>query len=273
MRGGARRATAGDALRAWLDAFNSGDTARVAAYARQFEPALDLGGEPGHLEFTVRERKSPMTGYGVLDVSAAEPRRVTARDIRAMGPNMTAAAVHVDAAARARAVAGAAALLDTFYVLPDAARRMRDSLRARLARGAYDGYANGVTRAMRLSDDLAEIAHDKHLRVMFSPRPLPPDPPRPADGTPPARSPEAVARERAWLDGINCGFVKAEQLPGNVGTAGAPRAWSRTSRRTCSTGARTSTTSTRARPARPGRSGRATACRGGASAARGRSTC
>jgi hypothetical protein len=227
---------AGEALREWLDAFNSGDTARLGAYYRRFQPEMtaddDLGfreqtggfdlltierSEARHLEFTVRERNSPMTGYGVLDVSGAEPVRVTTRSLQAMGPNVSPAMLRIDPMARARAVAGAAALLDTFYVFPDVARRMGDSLRARLARKEYDGYANGVTFAMRLNDDLAEIAHDKHLHVNYSARALPPDESRPAGAPPPAPSPEDQAREREFLDRINCGFVKAEQLPGNVG--------------------------------------------------------
>jgi len=227
---------AGEALRAWLDAFNSADTARLSAYYRRFQPEItaddeigfrdQTGGfdlltiersEPRHLEFTVRERKSPMTGYGVLDVSSAEPVRVTTRRLQAMGPNASAAALRIDALARARAVTGATALLDTFYVFPDVARRMGDSLRARLARKEYDKYTNGVMFAMRLDNDLAEVAHDKHLHVNYSARPLPPEPSHPVGAPPPVPSPEDQAREREFLDRINCGFVKAEQLPGNVG--------------------------------------------------------
>ena len=227
---------AGEALRAWLDAFNSGDSVLVGAYKRRFEPDVTVsdelsfreqtGGfellsiersEPRHLEFTVRERNSPMTAFGVLDVSSAEPLRVKTRRLQAMGPNVSPAAIRIDAGARARAIAGAAALLDTFYVFPDVARRMGDSLRARLARKEYDKYTNGVTFAMRLDDDLAEVAHDKHLHVNYSARALPPDASHPAGAPPPAPSPEDQAREREFLDGINCGFVRAEQLPGNVG--------------------------------------------------------
>ncbi|HMG71594.1 MAG TPA: hypothetical protein VK544_10805, partial [Gemmatimonadaceae bacterium] len=77
---------AGEALRAWLDAFNSGDTARLSEYFRRFQPDLAVGdeigfreqtggfdlltierSEPRHLEFTVRERKGPTTAYGLLD--------------------------------------------------------------------------------------------------------------------------------------------------------------------------------------------------------------
>ena len=227
---------AGDAFRAWLDAFNSGDTARLGAHYRRFQPEItaddeigfrdQTGGfdlltiersEPRHLEFTVRERKGPTTAYGVLDLSSAEPVRVITRRLQAMGPNASAAALRIDALARARAVTGATALLDTFYVFPDVARRMGDSLRARLARKEYDKYTNGVMFAMRLDNDLAEVAHDKHLHVNYSARPLPPEPSHPVGAPPPVPSPEDQAREREFLDRINCGFVKAEQLPGNVG--------------------------------------------------------
>lgn len=227
---------AGEALRAWLDAFNSADSARIGDYARRLQPEITLddelefrdqtGGfdllsiernEPRHLEFTVRERKSPVTAYGVIEVSATDPLRVTKRDMRAMGPNGTPALVRIDAAGRARVVAGATALLDTFYVFPDVAKRMGDSLRARLARKAYDQYNNGIMFALRLNDDLVEIAHDKHLNVDYSARPLPPDQSRPPGAPEPPPSPEDVARRQEFVDRINCGFVRAEQLPGNVG--------------------------------------------------------
>jgi retinol-binding protein 3 len=227
---------AGEVLRAWLDAFNSGDSALLGAYEKRFEPEVAVGdelsfrehtggfellsierSEPRHLEFTVRERNSPMTAFGVLEVSSVDPPHVVTRRLHVMGPNVSPAALRIDAATRARAVAGAAALLDTFYVFPDVAKRMGDSLRMRLVRKEYDRYTNGVMFAMRLDDDLAEVAHDKHLHVNYSARPLPPEPSHPAGAPPPAPSPEDQAREREFLDGINCGFVRAEQLPGNVG--------------------------------------------------------
>ncbi|MEA2761118.1 MAG: retinol-binding protein 3, partial [Gemmatimonadaceae bacterium] len=167
------RTPAGDALRTWLDAFNSGDTALLGAYYRRYQPQFtsdedtdfrqQTGGfdlltiersEPRHLEFTVRERHSPTTAYGVIDLSAADPVRVKTRRLLAMGQNATAAALRVDAASRAHAIAGVAALLDTFYVFPDVAKRMGDSLRARLARKTYDSYSNGMMFAMRINDDL-----------------------------------------------------------------------------------------------------------------------
>lgn len=222
---------AGRVLRAWLDAFNSADSARMDAYARQYQPdrsvQSDLGfrehtggfdlltierSETRRIEFTVKERKSPTTAYGVLEVSSTEPLRVTDRALQAMGPNVSASALRIDAATRARVIDGAIARLDSFYVFPDVAKRMGDSLRARLRRGAYDAYSNGMAFALRLNDELRELGHDKHLSMRYSVRPIPP---RPA--SPQAPSPEEIAREREQMDGINCGFEKAERLEGNIG--------------------------------------------------------
>ncbi len=225
------RTLAGDALRAWIAAFNSADSARVAAYARRFEPNVVVGDElgfreqtggfellsiersgPRRVEFIVRERRSPMTAYGVIDVSAAAPHHVSMRRFQPLGANVTAAALRLDAATRARTVAATAALLDTFYVSPDVAKHVGDTLRVRSARGAYGLFGNGVSFAMRLDDDLAELTRDKHLHLIYSVEVLPPDSHMSA-----VRSAEAAAREQARLDGIKCGFDKVEVLSGNVG--------------------------------------------------------
>jgi retinol-binding protein 3 len=225
------RTPAGNALRAWIEAFNSGDTVRLAAYARDFERDVIVGDELGfreqtggfalvsierserrHIEFIVRERKSPMTAYGIVDVSDTAPIRVTARRFQPLGPNIAAADIRLDAAVRGRTVSAAATLLDTFYVSADVARRAGDTLRARSARGEYRRYGNGVAFAMRLDDDLAELTHDKHLHLMYSVIPLPPDRP-----TSTVRSPADALHERERLLGIKCGFDKVEVLPGNVG--------------------------------------------------------
>lgn len=222
---------AGRVLHAWLDAFNSGDSARLAAYAGQHEPGRNVasmmrfreqtGGfdlltiersEPRRLQFTVKERKSPTTGFGVLEVTDAAPPRVVSFPIQAMGSNVSPATLRIDAATRARVIDTAIARLEEHYVFPDVAKRMGDSLRARRARGAYDSYDNAMTFAMRLNDDVRELGRDKHLRVNYSARPLPP---RPASGSAP--SPHDRERQRQRLEADNCGFEKAEVLEGNVG--------------------------------------------------------
>jgi hypothetical protein len=221
---------AGSVLRAWLDAFNSGDNARIDAYDRRYQPDRTLaeevrfreqtGGfdlisilrsEPRELAFLVQERKSPMVGFGAITVADTEPLRVTEFVLRAAGPNLIADSLRIDAAERARVIAGATAQLDSFYVFPEVAARIGDTLRERLARGEYDRYDNGFTFALRLNGDLRALSHDKHMRVEYSGQPAPV---RPPDATP---TPDDIAREKQRLDDANCGFAKAEVLPGNVG--------------------------------------------------------
>ena len=222
---------AGAVLRAWLEAFNGADTTRLAAYLQRYEPQLTVasqlpfreqtGGfdllsversEPRRIEFLVRERKGPTTAYGAITLSDGEPATATTF-LRAIGPNASASQLRIDAARRRRVVEGAIAQLERYYVFPDVAKRMGDAIRAKLAAGAYDSYANGMSFALRLTEDLREVSKDKHLRLGFSARPLPPEP----AGGPRDPSPEDRERERREMEGVNCGFEKAELLPGNVG--------------------------------------------------------
>jgi hypothetical protein len=226
---------AGAALTAWLDAFNSGDSSRMSAYTRTWEASLDPGAtfvfrqQPGggfdlvritrsearHLEFILRDRRNGMAGYGAIDMSPGDPAHVTSRVLTPLGPDTSFAPLRLDDVSRARVVEGAAAALDSFYVFPDVATRMGDSTRARLARGTYDSYDMAPGFALRLDHDLAVLAHDKHLHVRYSSRPLSPQ--RPADATDPPPAPDAAARNRARMEAMNCGFRTAEQLDGNVG--------------------------------------------------------
>jgi hypothetical protein len=225
---------AGKALRAWFDAFNSGDSTRIVSFLKTYDSDMPadalLGfrrrtggfdllsiqrGEDRHIEFFVRERGGSTTAVGELELPATGPQRIVGPTLLALGPNMPVAAVRIDAATRARVVDRAAALLDSFYVFPDVAKRMGDSARSRLARGAYDGYDSGITFARHLTDDFAAVAHDKHLNVRFIAGGLPA--PRPESGTPPAPSADEIERERRAAEERNCSFEKVERLEGNVG--------------------------------------------------------
>jgi pimeloyl-ACP methyl ester carboxylesterase len=221
---------AGFTLRAWLDVFNSGDSARIDVFDRQYQPDLSpadtrrlrertggldlislLRSEPRQVAFLVRERHGPTVAFGAITVSDTDPLRLDDFVLRAAGPNVTVDSLRIDAADRARVIAGAAAQLDSFYVFPAVAAQIGDSLRARVARGAYDAYEDGFTFARRLNDEVRAISHDKHMRVEYSARPIPV---RDPDAEP---SPDDVARDKQRLEEINCGFDKAEVLPGNVG--------------------------------------------------------
>src|SRR6266705_2569706 len=134
---------AGRVLRAWVDAYNSGDSARVAMFFRTYsvEDALRgafafrkmTGGldllsvqvsEPRHVEFMTRFRLGPMVGYGALDVSAADTSRVSGY-LFPLGMNVSADDIRIDAPTRERVVGRLAALLDSFYVSPEVRNRNR----------------------------------------------------------------------------------------------------------------------------------------------------
>src|SRR4051812_2775883 len=81
---------AGRTLKAWLEAFNSGDRARIEAYLQKYDPTRPIdnqmsfrnqtGGfdllsidksERTHLEFRVKEKAGSTTAIGRLDVKDA----------------------------------------------------------------------------------------------------------------------------------------------------------------------------------------------------------
>src|ERR1700754_4463718 len=83
---------AGRTLKAWFEAFNSGDRARLEAYLQKFDPERPIdnqmnfrnqtGGfdllsidksERTHIEFRVKEKGGPTTAIGRLDVKDADP--------------------------------------------------------------------------------------------------------------------------------------------------------------------------------------------------------
>jgi hypothetical protein len=224
---------AGRVLKAWIEAFNSADTAHMNAFYRRHQPDMTaamqmerrrlLGGvdlltiersDPRHIEFTMKQRaETALNGFGYLDVSASEPPQITAFPlITPLGVNGTIAKIAVDSAIRAETIGGMIAQLDTFYVFPEVAKRIADSLHARSKRGVYNGYTNGVMFARALNDDVREISHDKHMRVDYAVNPIPVRPPGPMEPTPEQRQ-----RMQDQLDSQNCGFRKVELLEGNIG--------------------------------------------------------
>jgi hypothetical protein len=111
-----------------------------------------------------------------------------------------------------RAVAATAATkLETFYVYPSRARAAGELLRRNAASGAYDGLRDAAL-ATRVTEDLAGVLHDKHVRLRYSADVNPPD--DPSGGKPsPA---ELAAMARQWREG-GYGLGRVAHLPGNVG--------------------------------------------------------
>ncbi len=223
---------AGRALKAWNEAFNSGDPARIKAFDARWWPddspeqtiafskqtggfdILEVGpSERLRIHVRVQERASPTQAVGTLEVKDGEPTVIAGFDLRAIPPGMSAADldIKVDAAARTRILDGIAAKLTEFYVYPETAKKMIDAMRAHQKKGEYDTIVDGNALAELLTRHLTDVSHDKHLHVVVEPGALPMDDPpllgeRPID-----------PQFRAQMERENCGFGKVERLDGNIG--------------------------------------------------------
>ena len=222
---------AGRTFKAWLEAFNSGDRALLDAYLHKYDPSKSLdnemqfrrmtGGfnllqivssEPLHLEFLVKGRGDETTAFGKLEVKDGDPAQVASFGLRAIPPGTAVSDLtfKIDAATRTRVIDNAIAQLNEFYVFPETAKKMGEAVKARQKKGEYDSLTDGDAFAKMLTDNFQEVSHDKHLRVNFSPAPMPDRPEGPPD-------PEALALYRKDMERMNCGFDKVEILSGNVG--------------------------------------------------------
>ncbi len=135
--------------------------------------------------------------------SAASQRIVVA------GPG---AQVPIDPAAKAALVDSLCDGLNRIYVFPDVARQMEKGLRENLRKGRYDGLTTVQQFARKLTEDMHEISHDKHLAVLYTP-------PEEIAGDAAFMDWDKEARERRRkeLERENFMFRKLEVLPGNVG--------------------------------------------------------
>jgi hypothetical protein len=111
----------------------------------------------------------------------------------------------IDASVRRRIVDSLIARLDAGYVFPEKATEMAANLRARVARGDYEGLTSARGFADSLTAHLQGVSHDKHLRVSYGMRPA---------GPPPGSGPPQTMRERLIAD--NYGIGRPERLEGNV---------------------------------------------------------
>lgn len=219
---------AGKVLRAWLEAFNSGDRAAMEQYVKTYDPknsadfmmnfrgqtgGFDLlaieSSEPKLIKFRVKEKASPTVGIGSLQLSDAQPATVENFGLRAIPPGAVVENIKLDTAARQRVLDGVVSALKEYYVYPETAQKMADAVRDRQKKGAYDGLTDGDAFASKLTDDLQDVSHDKHLHVNYSPYKLPEKDEGP--------TPEEKAMQRKELLRSNCGFDKVEILPGNIG--------------------------------------------------------
>ena len=126
--------------------------------------------------------------------------------------------VAVDNAMRVQAIDTLVARLNEHYVFPDKAKQIEAVLRQRQREGKYDGITDGEQLAKQLTDDVADVAHDKHLMVGFDPGLVPPDR---DPGPPPAtlaeweRMAPPDVRERVLASSL--GVEKVDHLGPRIG--------------------------------------------------------
>lgn len=111
------------------------------------------------------------------------------------------------------------AKLNANYVFPDKAKQIEAVLRQRQREGKYDGITDGKQLAQQLSEDIEGVAHDKHMLVDVSDRPVPPDdamPPPPTTRAAWEKQVPPAVRERVRAS--NLGVEKVEHLSPKTGT-------------------------------------------------------
>jgi hypothetical protein len=220
---------AGRTLQAWLDAFNSGDRAKVEAYVKTIDTKESVDGmisfrqqtggfdllsiessEPLHVRFRVKEKNGPTNALGNLIVKDGQPPTVDSFALRALPPGVTIESVTLDAALRKKVMDGVAENLTESYIDADLAKQMVDAMKMHADKGEYDSITDGDVFAAQLTKDLRAVGNDKHLGVSFSPFKIPPR----KEGPP---SPEEETRFHQQMDRMNCMFQKVEILPNNIG--------------------------------------------------------
>lgn len=224
---------AGRTLRAFLDAFDSEDLAKLHSYVEEYgspQPADGLqafstqtGGfdllsirtsTPDSITFMVKGRGDHLTAFGSLRLATTEPPKVKSLAIRAMLPGATLEPVSLTPQIRDATIRLISARLTEYYVYPDKAKQMIQAIEEHERAGNYNSLRDGNDFAEELTKDLIEVSHDKHLFVGYSPF-VTPDQGENAKPKPPSAAQQAQFRQD--MERENCAFSKVERLPGNIG--------------------------------------------------------
>ncbi len=111
---------------------------------------------------------------------------------------------------RIRVIEGVIGKLRRYYVYPEVAERMEESIRGRLSRGEYDPVTTPDALCDALTTHLREVSRDGHLSVVYNAEPKPV-----VDAVRP--SPEELDERRREVLELNYGFERVERLAGNIG--------------------------------------------------------
>ena len=113
----------------------------------------------------------------------------------------------IDAKTRHDAVKALIKAVEANYIFPDAAMEMSEMLSNRLQRDGYKSISSSREFAIRLTVDLREVCHDKHIGIDYDHIPIEDK----------KESPQERERRHFIERTVNLGLKKVEVLPGNVG--------------------------------------------------------
>jgi C-terminal processing protease CtpA/Prc len=123
----------------------------------------------------------------------------------------------IDAHERSGVIVSLSQAVKESYAFPDTADRLAKMLIQHQAKGVYAAITSATEFSALLTKQMAEIAQDPHLRVVYSTDVLPPMPVPKAGQSP--LQPEAQELQQMRLRQLrdNYGFRKVERLRGNIG--------------------------------------------------------
>jgi retinol-binding protein 3 len=225
---------AGHTLHAFLDAFNSEDHDRIAAYVKEYDPENNAerltsfsgqtGGftltsivqsTPDKLTFLVHGRGDNNDAYGVLQLASTTPPRVKRLSIRALPPGAKLDDIQLDAAIRQKTIEAISEKLTEYYVYPDVAAKMIAAVQEHEKKGDYNSITDGNEFAEALTRDLRAVSNDRHLFVSYNPFTTPERPGSSSGQHEP--TPAERERLRTMMEQQNCTFSKVEILDHNIG--------------------------------------------------------
>lgn len=140
--------------------------------------------------------------------AAAMSCMVTSASAQTAVPSSSTA---MDAPQRRTVLNDAIAKIAANYVFPDKVPAIAKALRWKLASGAYDRISDPAAFANAVSADIEPVAHDRHLRLLWSAAP------HRASYVSTALTPAELAMVKARDARLNYMLPKAEVFPGNIG--------------------------------------------------------
>jgi retinol-binding protein 3 len=215
-------------LRAWLDAVNSGNPAKIQAYVRSIDStqtgdwlvslSQHSGGfsllsvtskGPRLISFHVKEKESATEAFGSIRVRDSSQLGVLSFTLRPLPPNALIEDVVLDRTEKKRVIDGVIVNLKERYLYSDVAEKMADALLKSEQRDDEREETDGGAFAFSLTKQLRDISHDKHLEVIYTPFKVP-QTRQPAVANDPAHPPHERRSN-------NCGISNAKILAGNIG--------------------------------------------------------